>query len=509
MSCLATFIVALNIYGGFMDFISEVKNEINLCYTENGDVAFKTSGSYCLDLFSVAGAIRGEYDADISMFMKAFLENRNLALKILFYTRDIRGGLGERNVFRRQIAFLGLCYPEICIKLIPYISEYGRYDDLLYLLETKCKKEVIKFISEKLNEDIENKILHKPISLLSKWLPSINTSDAQMRQYARIIARGLKMSYEKYRKTLSYLRKGTIIENNLREGKYDFNYENVPANAFNKYFKAFMKNDKERFLEYSDKLTQGKAKVNVNTLYPYNIIHSCLNLNCETLEEELVLREVLNKMWLALDRKNYMTKAIVVRDGSGSMYNNLYGSIAPIEVATSLAILMSEQLTGPFKNTFITFSENPQLVQITKDNIYDKVMQVLNYDEIANTNISKVYNLILRVAIKNHVSPEEMLDKVIIISDMEFDRGVSGVSTFSSFKEKFALAGYKMPEVIFWNVCSRNQTVPVAGNEANTKLVSGASNKIIDIVFNGKAITPYEFMIESLEKYDFIDELLD
>ena len=123
--------------------------------------------------------------------------------------------------------------------------------------------------------------------------------------------------------------------------------------------------------------------------------------------------------------------------------------------------------------------------------------------------ISKVYNLILRVAIKNHVSPEEMLDKVIIISDMEFDRGVSGVSTFSSFKEKFALAGYKMPEVIFWNVCSRNQTVPVAGNEANTKLVSGASNKIIDIVFNGKAITPYEFMIESLEKYDFIDELLD
>lgn len=492
-----------------MDFITELKKEINLCYTENHDIALKSSGSDCLDLFSAVGALREEYGADVSMFIKAFMENRNLALKILFYSRDIRNGLGERTIFRRQIAFLGLCYPEVCLKLIPYISKYGRFDDLLCLLDTDCKREVVKYISNKLESDLENKKNNKPVSLLSKWLPSINTSSHQARYYARILSEELQMTYEEYRKMLSYLRKGLIIENNLREKQYDFKYENVPSNAFHKYMNAFIRNDNERFIEFSQKIEEGKAKVNVSTLYPYKIVHSCINSFYGNIDDKLIQKDMLNKMWKSLDRQNYITKAIVVCDGSGSMYSNTYGGIMPIEVASSLAILMSEQLTGPFKNTFITFSQNPQLVTITKDNIYDKVIQVLNYNEIANTNISKVYNLILRVALKNHVNPEEMIDKVIIISDMEFDAGVSGVSTFASFKQKFALAGYKMPEVIFWNVHSRHQTVPVAGNEPNTKLVSGASNKIFDIVLNGKSTTPYEFMIESLEKYSFIDKLFE
>ena len=147
----------------------------------------------------------------------AFNEDPKVALKILFYARDIRDGLGERNSFRLVLNTLGNLYPEVAKKLIPYIPQYGRYDDMLVLLNTPVKQNVISMIQNQLKEDMENKKNNMPYSLLAKWLPSINTSNQEAVSLANLICKELKMTKRQYRQTLSYLRKGMIVENNLRE----------------------------------------------------------------------------------------------------------------------------------------------------------------------------------------------------------------------------------------------------------------------------------------------------
>lgn len=490
-----------------MDFIDALKNEINKAYTENGDLAYSSTGSYCLDLFALIGSIRGNYQDDIPMFIRAFMENKILALKILLYARDIRSGLGERISFRRMYTFLGIYYPQDARKLIPYVVMYGRYDDLLCLIGTNCEDDVINLFKDTLNNDLKLINENKSVSLLSKWLPSINTSNKKTRDYAKVICKKLGYTYKEYRKVLALLR-SNVIENNLRKKEYDFNYEFVPANAFNKYTKAFIRNDKARYEKFLKDVENGKSKVNSKTLAPYQIIHKYFSKEIKNLEDEL-FKKSIDTLWKSLDRTEYESNAIVVCDTSGSMYNNYYGKVLPVEVSVSLAILMSEQLKGSLKNKFITFSENPKLVEITKETIFDKIVQVLSYSEMANTNISRVYNLLLKTAISNHIPKENMIKKIIIVSDMEFDACVTGLSTYSYYKARFNNCGYDMPEVVFWNVCSRNQTVPVKQYEENTKLVSGSSNKIIDMVMHGKSKTPYDFMIESLSPYSFIDKLFE
>lgn len=106
----------------------------------------------------------------------------------------------------------------------------------------------------------------------------------------------------------------------------------------------------------------------------------------------------------------------------------------------------------------------------------------------------------------------------MIISDMEFDATVkisgtaanSQVSTFEFYKQKFAEAGYALPEIVFWNVDARDTHLPVTQNEQGVKLVSGASANIFADVVSGdlKVVTPFEFMLQMLEPYAEFDKLV-
>ena len=492
-----------------MNYIDALKEQLNNAFTENGDKAFSTSGSYCLDYYALIGGMRHNYSQIIPMFVKAFNEDRLIAIKLLFYTRDIRGGLGERNTFRMILNYLGNFYPEIAKQLIEYIPEYGRYDDLFVLLTTPVKQEIISYIKNQLAEDIQKKKNGKSISLLAKWMPSINTSSSETRALANRLCDYLEMSRKEYRKTLSFLREGLIIENNLREKEYTFLYENVPSVAAHKYIDAFIRNDKERYTEFIKKVNRGEVKINTAALYPYQVVKKCMDIRFEKNTDMIKsIKDSLDATWKSFDRNEFTENTIVVKDGSGSMTWAFGGTVMPLTIATSLAILFSEQLAEPFKNSFITFSTNPKLVTLEEnDSIFDKVMYANRFNECSNTNISKVYNLILKIAVSNKVSKEDMIKKIIIISDMEFDACAEGMSTFESFKQKYELCGYDFPELVFWNVAARNVHLPVTMNEKNVKLVSGASDKIISMVMNGLSKTPYDFMMESLEKYKIFDNL--
>lgn len=483
-----------------MGFYEITEQLLNKAFTENGDKAFKSTGSKCLDYFSLIGGMRFNLKNALNLFMKSYYEDPILTIKILFYTRDIYAGLGERNLFRYTFNALANMYPNVARQLIEYIPMYGRYDDLLVCLETPLKKDVIKLIDAKLKEDIENKKNGKSISLLAKWLPSINTSSSETKEMAAIIAEGLGMKKEEYRKTLSFLRKGIIVENNLRERDYSFEYEKLPGGALFKYRDAFYENDGARYNKYINDLSKGKVKGNTNTLYPYQVIRRLENQPKKT---EL---ESLDAIWNNFDRSEIASKTIVVRDGSGSMFDDY--DVSANSVATSLAILFAEQLTGEFKNKFITFSNNPKLVEVTGSTIFEKFNNIIKYNEVANTNIEKVYKLILNVYSHKNFKSEDAIERIVIISDMQFDyaTGNSKNSTFENFKVEFEELGYKMPEVVFWNVRARSVNFPTI-NEKGVKLISGASQKVINMVTNNDAEDPYEFMLKCLENYSCFDEI--
>ena len=488
-----------------MSFLKITEELLNETLTENGDKAYNSTLSPCLDYFALVGGKR-EYVAECApLFARAFFEDKNTALKLLFYTRDIRKGLGERRIFRFLINGLSLSYPDVVNKLVPYIAEYGRYDDLLALLYTPSEDAVIDLIQDQLEKDLINKKAGKSISLLAKWLPSINTSNDDARAMARHIATRLNMSNADYRKTLSYLRKGIILENDLREKSYEFDYAKVPSIAMNKYRQAFARNDADRYIHYLADVADGKKDMKVDVLDVVTFIRQ-VKRTYETPENV----EYFEITWDKIVGDSKINKrTLVVRDGSGSMTIN-----DALSIADAMALLTAERLEGEFHDKFITFSSKPELVDLSKSAlIRDRVKYLESFDDWSNTDIQKVYDLILNVYKSPKFKKEDALEQLLIISDMQFDscREDSGnaelMSTFEYFDNEFKKIGYKRPEIVYWNVQARQNNVPVTQNELGVKLVSGSSKNIIDMVTNNDAIDPLDFMNKILVTYKFIDEL--
>lgn len=479
-----------------------LKKEANKALTENGAAAYASTCSDCLDLFAAIGALRRENDEEIvSRFMKAYAENPNLAMKTLFFARDVRGGLGERRVFRVILAWLAANEPQAVRKNLEMIAEYGRWDDLLALLDTQCESDALCSIKLHLTEDLEALGNGGDVSLLAKWLPSVNASNAQTVHNAKSIARFLGMSDAAYRKTLVKLRaRISIIENNLREKDYSFDYEKQPSMAMFKYRKAFLRNDEVRYADFMDKVSSGEAKLHTGTLTPYDIVAPFFHGGATEAE-----RSSINVTWRAQQDFTGDENALAVVDGSGSMYGG--GEPMPAAVALSLGIYFAERSIGTFKNHFITFSERPQLVEIKGHDIFEKLRYCHEYNECANTDIQKVFELILSAAVKNRVPQSELPKTLYVISDMEFDDCAESAETtnFEYARSIFAAHGYALPRVVFWNVASRSRQQPVTMNEQGVALVSGCTPRIFSMIQSGIS-SPYMYMMEILnsERYKSI-----
>lgn len=476
-----------------------LKKEANRTYTENGAATYATTCSDCLDLFATVGALRSADDSEITKrFVRAYAENPNLAMKLLFFARDVRGGLGERKVFRVCLKWLAQNAAASVKKNISYIAEYGRWDDLLSLMGTPCEKDALLLIQKQLEADLNAMDMGDDVSLLAKWLPSVNASNAQTVAFAKRIARFLGMDDSTYRKTLVKLRQRIrILENYLREKDYTFDYAKQPSKAMFKYRKAFSRNDAERYGEFLSKVSRGEAQLHTGTLTPYEIIKPFFYSLVSDQEAAAI-----DTTWKAQEDFTGDENALVVIDGSGSMYCRT--DPMPATVALSLGIYFAERNTGAFRNFFLTFSENPRLVEIKGETILEKVQYCHIFNEVANTNIQKVFELILRAAVKNQVPQSEMPSTLYIISDMEFDYCAEGadLTNFEYAKKIFAEAGYQLPRVVFWNVQSRNAQQPVNQNEQGVVLVSGCTPRIFSMLKSG-ILSPLGYMMEILgaERY--------
>ena len=479
-----------------------LKQEANKTLTENGAQTNISTLSDCLDLFATIGALRHANDDEIrTRFIRAYAEDKDIAMKLLFYARDVRGGLGERHVFRTILKWLAENHPESVRKNLPFIAEYGRFDDLMVLFGTPVEREMLELIDSQLEKDFDAMAEGKEISLLAKWLPSVNATNRATVARAKKVRDFLGMNDREYRKLLSRLRAHIrIIENNLRERDYTFDYEKQPSKAMFKYRKAFARNDGDRYAEFLERVNHGEAKLNTGTLMPYEIITPFFKRYVDEKEENAI-----NTTWYAQEDFGTNENALVVVDGSGSMHAG--NEPLPIIVALSLGIYVAERNTGLFKNHFITFSRTPQLVEIKGNTILEKLRYCITFNEVANTNVEKVFKLILDTAVKNNLPQEELPARIYIISDMEFDCCTedADITNFECAKKLFEEAGYRLPEVVFWNVNSRNRQQPVTRNEQGVYLVSGCTPRLFAMIANNRVdeITPYKFMLDTLgaERY--------
>ena len=514
-----------------MGFMTQLKTQLDneVQRTENGAVGYRTTGKKLLDLnFSVASLRSVSEQQIIDKFMDAYYENPMLACKWLFYARDVREGLGERRLFRVVFTWLSKNNDDVAANVLKFIPEYGRYDDLLCAFDTLLQDDVLDIIKEQLDTDTYNMKNNQPISLIAKWLPSENASSANTKRLATAIRTKLGMTSRNYRKMLSEMRKYiNVVECKMSAKQWsEIDYEAVPSRANLIYNNAFLRNDEERRREYLGALEKGEVKINAGTLYPHDIVHKYMNGGWSSSVKSL--DATLEGLWKALpDTVKGDGNTIVVADGSGSMTCEVGGNtqVTALDVANALAIYFAERSSGEFKDKYITFSERPQLVDFSNaKTLREKIQIALRHNEVANTNIEAVFDLILQTAVKNHMSQEDMPKNILIISDMEFDAcattsTTSGRTTwgydnyaptntlFDTIAQKYAEHGYKIPRLVFWNVNSRTGTIPVKENDLGVALVSGFSVNIVKIVMSDK-LDPYECLLDVLntERYQPIED---
>ena len=509
-----------------MNFMNDLEKTLNKennsqkTFTENGAIAYKTSGKALLDFnFKISYYRNADYAEIANDFVKVYYENYLLAIKYLFYLSDIRGGLGERHISRACFLWLHNNYHEVFEKIWCLIPEYNRWDTAImfanpiYNEDEEDRQAYSAAIAEQLVEDLKNSGEGKSISLLAKWLPSENASSKESKTLARQLQSDWGLTPRTYRRVLSSLRSYlNVVECDMSANRWqDIDYEKVPSKANLKYYNAFMVHDEERRKEYLSKVEHGEAVIHSRVLAPHEIVHKYTKgyysgyLNLKP-EKEL---ELLWDNLPSYDLKN----TLVVRDGSGSMTCGT-SNICPLEVATALAIYASEHNSNYWADKFITFSRNPKFIDLSKCNsLASKIQLTYAEDDCSNTDIYKTMMLILKTAVDKQYRQNELPSTILILSDMEFD-GISfhmDETLFETIIREYAKYGYRLPKIVFWNLSQNgNNVIPLQQNSYGLILISGFSTTLFEMVMSNE-IDPYKALVKILnsERYNLIEEYLE
>lgn len=510
-------------------FMNALKEENTLTYTENGAITRTTTMSGLLDLFALGASYRKRSDIDcINLFKKAFEENETYAMKCLFYIADIRGGQGERRFFRVIAKWLANEHTEVMRRNLKYIPEYRRWDDLYVFVGTPLEKDAFDFMYKQLALDVQC----KTPSLLAKWLKSENTSSKESKALAQKTRQYFGMNHKEYRKTLSILRERIrLLERLMSAQRWDeIEFDKIPSRAGLIYKNAFARHDVERMKSekkvqsYQDFAKSKDTKVNAKALYPFDVTKQAMafgkwgyfyNYGRKSQDLNDTERLIVNKYWENLEDvfNGYNYNGICVCDTSGSMYGD------PLAVAISIAMYCAEHNTGDFANHFFTFSTNPTFVKIEGVDFVDKVNRIAQADWGGSTNIEAVFDKMLRIAVENHLSQDDIPKGVIVVSDMEFNSCVCGElvsgdrwsryrtpaneTLFETIEKRWNAAGYRLPTLTFWNVNARNDRIAMR-KEGHVNFVSGMSPTIFTQVMTGK--DAISLMMDTLdaERYSVI-----
>ena len=477
--------------------------------TENGAKARNTSMDALVDLFATIGSLRSRSESEIeTLFAEAYKEDPLIATKILFYARDIRGGLGERNTFRVILKYLAQYHPEAVRPNLDLIGVFGRYDDLYCLVGTNLEADMWKAMKAQWDEDLSNLAAGNAVSLLAKWIKTPDASSKQTRKLGIATATNLGYSVYEFKRKLRALRtKINIVERYMSAGEWDkITYSNVPSRAMLIYRNSFMRHDDVRYNEFVSKAITGEEKINSAALFPYDLVKKIMPRYGSAKDDATV-----EAQWRQLP--NYVepgTNAIVLSDLSGSM---TWDDMVPMASSIGLAIYFAEKNVGAYQNLFIPFSDDSKIVSIKGDTLAQKINYVLKagHDYCGSTNLESAFDEVLKVAVKNNVPKDEMVKSLIIISDMEINSAVDEArsrswSFYELMKKKFAKAGYDIPNVVFWNANSKHDAFHADANRPGVQLVSGKSASTFKNLLSVVGMTPIEAMMKIInaDRYSVI-----
>lgn len=483
-----------------MNFAEAFKNEADKTYTENGGCAFNTTnGGDLLDLFANIGGMRNRPDSDIiESWLAARRENENLADNLVLYARNIRnGGLGERRIGRLLLKELARLNPEKVTRNLNKIVECGRWDDLFILEGTSIEDSMWKFIEAQFRADVKNMKENKPITLLAKWMPSINTSSNEAKRLANKFCKKFGVTPRTYRKALSSMRKYIdVVEKKMSAGQWDeINFEGVPSVAMSRYISTFNKRIPEKFQEYKNSLVKGEAKVNAATLYPYDIVKKYFtNGKC--------LDQVDESQWKALP--NFINgdyEVVCLADVSGSMIINNY---EPISTSIGLATYFAQRNKGAYHNMYLTFTTNPSFIKISDSWSLKRTLEEVRSRGIGySTNLDAAMKAIFDVAVKTRDVPKAL----VVISDMEINSWMGQNSSYCTsiadkWEKMYKQFGLESPKLILWNVESRGGRV-LAQSHEKVGFCSGYGIGPFKNLTSLIEKSAYEAMVEILSKPAF------
>ena len=476
--------------------VNALNAEQNKTKTTNGMNAYGSTSNHLLDLYGSIGAMRNRSDNDIyRAFSLAFAEDKLMAVKLSFYARDILEGLGERRISRLIWTYLANNHPEVMRKNMKYIPDFGRWDDMYIFVGTPVEADMWNIVRSQFEQDCKNMLENKPVSLLAKWLKSVNTSSATSVALGKKTAAKFGLNYREYQKLLSRMRAYIdVIERKMSSNNWtEIRYQAVPSRAMNIYRKAFYKHDTDGFSKYIEDVKSGKQKINSGTLYPYDIVEKYMYSGYNVCGKD----DVLEQQWKALpDFVDTDDNIMIMADTSGSM------SGRPMATSVGLAIYFAERNHGAFAGTFMTFSSRPEFVSVVGNSLMERINNAKRASWQMNTNIEAAFNLVLNTAINNNVPQSDMPKSIIIITDLQFDRQYCSTdwNFYKDMKNRFIQNGYQIPNIVFWNVNSVKDTFHVQSKWEGVQIASGQSASVFKAILDGANLTPYDAMMNVLNR---------
>ena len=429
---------------------------MNYTTTTNGAVTNQTSGKECLDLFQRIGNMRYQDRLHIlEEFKKAYQEDKELATQVLFWARAARTGSGERKTFHTILREIGKTSPDFISDNAVSLANLGYWKDLIHYFHIP---KVVSTFAQAIKDGDR---------LACKWAP----------RKCAVLRDELNMTNKEYRKWLK--KYSETVEQKMSNSEWsEISYSSVPGSAMRRYGRAFDRNDFDRFESWKSDKT---SKASVSATYPHEVL---------TCDDDSLAEKLWNNLPDLLSESNENILPMI--DVSGSMFGQ------PLAVATSLGMYLSERTKGEFRDMFLTFSENPELVKLQGDTVGERLRNITQADWGMSTDFTKAYQHILDVATKHNVVPESMPSMLLVLSDMQFDESQSYGTHFNHMKEEYEKAGYKLPKIVFWNLDAHFGT-PAECSDDSVAMVSGFSPSIMKAILNAQEFTPMDVMREALE----------
>jgi len=529
--------------------------------TENNALSYGISNNIG-DAFIVAffKFVRGISVSELSEYLdRCWKNNMYDTGRLIFQTRDIRGGKGERKLFCECMAWLGINHTKYFRCLIPLFLEYGRGDDLYRTLgliydnnnsidnkEKNIFLELLRYVNYEvdiiLKRDLTQYFQNKPVSLMAKWFPS--ECSALNKKYGFYSRYCIQMGYtpKELRKEYLVPLRGyiDIVEKVLSLKQYDKldkkYLSSIPSKAMLKLKKALMRHSLE-WEEYINSLENkdGTAKINTAALFPHEIIKDLISSNefnswgnktnndLELIKSqwEQMMKDLRNNIAINEKNQDFFKNTLALCDTSSSMTGE------PMNVSIAMGLILSRLSNDAFKNLIVTFETNPQFIKVpnSEDDIIRAVNFMCDHRRFSwggSTNFGYVFTKLLEYATnyrypschkiypgKIGLAKEDMVKRIFVFSDMQFNEADDGNyhTNYESLSKKFINAGYDIPEIVFWNLRSGTKDFPVKPSQNGVCLMSGYSPTLIKNLLNGKEMSPQTIVMDTIrdERYNAVE----